>query len=648
MVDDQHLDIVTYNKNALNNLRRAVVLGQGQFSLVLARVNYRQLREVLLASLSEHLRFKVVTLPPSATRLREAIAAGESGLQPIDQVQALMVIGLDEVHQLESFLKAANLGRDELPKAFRRPVVLWVDDKGLQHLNRYAPDLKSFAATPIRFEYPVRSLVTVLTTQANATFSQILNDDSGLTFNDRLPLSDRTAEPLANRELSFALAQLEAAEQEPQGRQQAQLVDNELLADLLFLQGRTLHQQGDWQRARSYYEKSLTHWQQSTSNADKQAVLLFHLGLWWCSQAALNAEEPTPAWQKARRHFEACLDRFRQQNQPDRVARFILPLADVLYKLEDWSTLSAIAQEGITLHQDDPARLARDYGYLADVALAHHQLHHPAHHLAEGEDASPPEPSPEQSAEQSSDWPDAPQPDYLSEVQSFAQQALQISKSAQAEIEQRQPDSVAALRYHRSHYLYLLAVSQQLQGQAEDALIHLEQAWRLSDPRDDLSLYRRILERLWQLYYEHKYYAQAFTIKLAQRRIENLFGLRAFIGAGQIQPQPALPLSVRHPHPTATQPLSQGSHRSLNHNLNNSLDTTITAEIKASGRVQDIEAIASRLAQPRYPIVVIHGQSGVGKSSTLSAGLIPKLQNTISEGRTTLPLLIDSYSSWQT
>ena len=46
--DNPHLDIVTYNKNALNNMRRAVVLGQGQFSLILARVNYQHLQQVLL------------------------------------------------------------------------------------------------------------------------------------------------------------------------------------------------------------------------------------------------------------------------------------------------------------------------------------------------------------------------------------------------------------------------------------------------------------------------------------------------------------------------------------------------------------------------------------------------------------------------
>ena len=45
---DRTLDIVTYNQNSLNNLRRSVVLGQGQFSLILARANYQQLRQVLL------------------------------------------------------------------------------------------------------------------------------------------------------------------------------------------------------------------------------------------------------------------------------------------------------------------------------------------------------------------------------------------------------------------------------------------------------------------------------------------------------------------------------------------------------------------------------------------------------------------------
>ena len=602
---DTHLDILIYNQNALNNLRRAVVLGQGQFSLILARVNYRRLQQLLLSELGDRLRFDIISLPPTTTRLKDALLDATPAAAPIQQRQALMVTGLEAVRSLDSLLKAANLGRDELPKVFNCPVVLWVNDTTLQQLNRYAPDLKSFAATPLRFEYPTPSLMAVLSTQADHTFAQILETTQGISLSDRLPFSTSLTEPLASQELSFARAQLENHEHG---------LSDDLMADLLFLEGRNLHQQQDLARARSHYEESLRHWQQPSetdkpdtaiTRLDKQAVLLFHLGLWWRVQAVSKAIDPVYAYQQAKQYFEDCLAIFRQQDRPDRVGRFILALAEVLQKQADWPGLANIAQSGIDLHQSDPARLARDYGYLAEVAIARY-------------DADP-------------------RSEYLDEAREFARRALEISgqETGEQETGDRRQEvgeplsaRAIALRYHRGYYFYLLAVAGQLQGEPATAIAQLEKARQQTDPRYDLALYRNILSRLWQLYFDHQHYAEAFEIKLAQRRVENLFGLRAFIGASQIRP------------PVARSPYSELV------NSEGGLDEILAAEIRASGRAQDIEALVSRLAQPRYPIVVIHGQSGVGKSSTLSAGLVPRLRSLISEGRTTRPVLIDSYSDW--
>ncbi|MEL6814456.1 MAG: AAA family ATPase [Cyanobacteria bacterium J06598_3] len=717
MLDEQSLDIITYNKNALNNLRRAVVLGQGQFSLILARANYRQLQHVLIRELEAHLRLHPVALAPTTTGLREALIMGTITLRPVDQVQALMVTGIESVHQLESLLKSANLGRDELPKAFRYTIVLWVTDAVLQQLNRYAPDLKSFAASPLRFEYPVRSLITTLSDQANDTFTQILDSDQGIVLSNRIPLTPGLTEPLADRELAAALAQLETQEQ---------FVDNDLLADLLFLQGRNLHQQGDLARARSYYEKSLAHWQQQVpspqrvqdpvpappthpiSPVDKQAVLLFHLGLWWRSHgiwsAASAGDTYTADCRKARQYFEQCLAIFREQDRTDRVARFILALAEVLQKLENWTDLSAIAQEGTTLHQGDPARLARDYGYLAEIALAHYKNDPHPDYLSEAEryaqqalaisaecltniagdrivskapeknTNAPAEPTrsepnlsgfepkrsdsePERSdnviqlpvlkaASESSEFAtidseasQTPQPASLQPVSlqpaSLQPASLQPVSPQQTEaLEEQQIASQLALRYHQSCYYYLLAVAQQLQNQPKSAIAQLEKARSHSNPHYDISLHRRILNRLWHLHYAHQHYAKAFAIKLAQRRIETHFGLRAFIGAAQIQPSAEERNAYAAYHRTGKAAPSLDA------------STTLAMEIQASGRTQDIETLANRLTQPRYPLIVIHGQSGVGKSSLLSAGLRPKLHTLTSEGRSTLPVFINSYARW--
>ena len=635
LVNKQYLDIITYNKNALNNLRRAVSLGQDQFSLILARVNYQRLQRVLAIELGVSLHLDKVTIPADATNLRDVLEAQTSPTpSPVNQPRALMVTGLETVSEiapangdngkrtapLEKILRAANLGRDGLPKRFPYPVILWVNDAVLLQLNRYAPDLKSFAATPIRFEYPTQSLIAVLQEQAADIFTQILDVDKNIVLSHCLPLSTSITEPLASRELIFALAQLEQLPED-----QSELVNNGLIADLLFLQGRNLHQQGALIRARSYYEKSLLHWQQDDTDQpvrgvsstdenqgeskpnsvlkslDKQAILNFHLGLWWRQQAALKKEDKAAqaAYRQARQYFEHCLAIFRQQNRPDRIGRFVLALAEVVHKLEAWTALSAIAQESTHLHRHDPTRLARDYGYLSEVALAQYQQ--------------------------------TPLPTYLNEAQTLAQQALETTDQVMPKGAALTHTNKVALRYHRGCYFYLLARAHQLKGQSTKAVEHLERALQNIDPHYDLSLYRQILDRLWNLYYDHQQYAEAFEIKLEQRRVENLFGLRAFIGASKIQP--ASSASSYAPYET---PYSIASTDS----------TVLAAEIKASGRTEDIAALVDRLSQPRYPLVVMHGQSGVGKSSILHAGLMPRLRTLTSEGRITLPVMVSSYSNW--
>jgi hypothetical protein len=65
---------------------------------------------------------------------------------------ALMVFGLESVVAIDQVLSATNLVRDEFRKQFPFPLVLWINDEILQKLIRLAPDFKSWAANPIRFD----------------------------------------------------------------------------------------------------------------------------------------------------------------------------------------------------------------------------------------------------------------------------------------------------------------------------------------------------------------------------------------------------------------------------------------------------------------------------------------------------------------
>jgi WD40 repeat protein len=606
-------EIIAHNQEALDHLTRALTLGSGQFSLILARANYRRLCQILLETLATRHPFQRVHLPNRISSLREALQAALQASQPepleasstngtpeqetanLSSVcpSALMVTGLDHLTDPEAVFRAANLGRDAFIKTFNCPVVLWVSDRVLQSLNQYAPDFKSFAAAPIRFDYPLDELVASLHRAADNLFHHILDASQDHRLGNttlHLPTLGPELKALIDYELPFALADLK--------RQNASL-DADLQASLQFLQGRDAHNTQQMETARTCYEQSLQHWQQlDTAEAlDKRAVLLFHLGLWWRSHAVLQRATYRASCEQARRYFTDCLAIFQQQQRPDRLGRFLHALAEVLQKLEHWNDLATLAQGGLTLHQGDLIRLARDYGYLAEVALA------------------------------SQDWP-------LAQV--YAEQSLEQSQKAVQHITQQPPEEtlpeetlkispdviVMALRYHQGWYHFLLGQAQLHQGNVEAALQELENARQQTGPKYDLPLYRKILGTLRDLYYLRKEYRRAFYLKLEQRQVENLFGLRAFIGASPIQPY----------HETPYLGLAES--------------TTLATEIRASGRQHDVEQLVERLVQPRYPLVVIHGPSGVGKSSILRAGLVPALQQTTPEGRITIPVLIHNYRNW--
>ena len=64
------------------------------------------------------------------------------------------------------------------------------------------------------------------------------------------------------------------------------------------------------------------------------------------------------------------------------------------------------------------------------------------------------------------------------------------------------------------------------------------------------------------------------------------------------------------------------------------------------GGSQDIKRIIQRIGTPARKLTIIHGQSGVGKSSIIQAGLVPALQLTTFEARDVLPVLLQSYHDW--
>lgn len=587
-------NIVTHNQTALDNLQRALTLGRGQFSLILVRANYQRLTQLLLKQLGQQQSFHTVELSAHTRSLAKAIANRQRDLD--QSPAAVMVTGFDRVEALETMFKAANVGRNALLTKFPYPVMLWMNDTVLQDLTLYAADLKSFAAVPIQVDYPIQSLIEALHRSAAELFTYIL-DSHDSHFLDyaapHLPSLSNHLKILTEQELPFAIADLT--------HHRAQL-DGALQASLNFLQGREAHTPGRLKVARDYYEKSLNYWLQTDKTvedtSDQQAVLLLHLGLWWQTHAELQRSTYLASCRQARRFYERFIEVLRQQQCRDRTAIFIHVLAEILQKLEDWDALASLAREGLELHRGDPVRLARDYGYLAETALANEA------------------------------WTQAQQRataalDLLAQaVRSIQPFEPTVADTAEAPF-QVSPQSVRlALRYHQSRYYFLRGQALLHQGdetRLDEALRDLENARQKTNPSHNFHLYRDILSILQDLYFAKKLYLKAFTLKQEQRKLENQMGLRAFIGSSPIQPH----------RPSAD-------------------DSEVSpVEMLASDRQQAIEHLVNRLIQPQHTLVILHGESGVGKSSLLSGGLIPALRLATAEGRTTLPLLVRSYHSWE-
>ena len=148
--DSEDLDV--NNKRSLKRLERALSMSEGQFSLILVCCNYPSWRLPVMKQLKTHscVHIQELTLHPSVNTLFTTILTTLEDPPP----SALMVFGLESVVAIDQVLGATNLVRDEFRKRFPFPLVLCINDEILQKLIRLAPDFKSWAGNPIRFEVP--------------------------------------------------------------------------------------------------------------------------------------------------------------------------------------------------------------------------------------------------------------------------------------------------------------------------------------------------------------------------------------------------------------------------------------------------------------------------------------------------------------
>ncbi|MCT7980709.1 nSTAND1 domain-containing NTPase [Laspinema olomoucense] len=553
-------DAINQNQQALAELIWAVEMSRGQFKLMLVRCNYGTLRDVLVQQLREQctLNIREIVLEPTVKQVYSSLRERLGDEIP----DAVMIFGLESAAALDVVLTSLNQVREEFRKNCPFPVIFWINDEVSVQLTRLAPDFESWASLS-EFAIAPEDLLAALTEETDRLFVEVF-----AAGNQRFVANKEIFRKRYPFEMTLALQDLEKARQP---------LNPTLAATLPFVWGREAYTCDRIDEALNYYQHSLQLWQQQDAKGaqERAAAVLYHIGLCYARTAELDRGNSELCWKQAQSVFQQCLDSFDAAGRPDLVAQFIGQLGETFRQLNDYASLQKLAQSAIKLHQTsgNTVQLARDYGFLAQVAL--HQQN----------------------------W------DHAKEL---AEKALEILVTNTQQGQQ-----------HQGLYLLLLARSLRQLGEEEEAHDRLEEAVK-GDPADNPHLYIEILEELRSLYYKQSQYVSAFDRKQERLSIEQQFGLRAFIGAGRLEPQ----------RQARSQPMPMESPGS------------VAREILASGRQKDLERLIQRIGSTQYKLTVIHGPSGVGKSSLVQAGLLPALKQTGIGDRDILPVSQRLYTDW--
>ncbi|NET83509.1 MAG: tetratricopeptide repeat protein [Moorea sp. SIO1F2] len=659
--------VATHHRDAVEELAWAIAASEGQFLLMLAHCNYAKWRKRVVRKLHKisSVPIREVFLDQSActlyTTLRQEI--GE------EQPAALMVFGLESVTDLDELLIATNQVREEFRKNFQFPLVLWINDEVLCKLIRITPDFHSWATT-VMFQIPTSSLISNLQQKANSLFSKVLE----LGASEICP-NDAILGAGYSQEIKFALRDLESGNHE---------LPPQLLASLNFVWGREAYGLGKIDVAITHYQKSLEFWQQEPRKhqskpenngeilpglgvptfrsrkpitpppREREAVILFHLGLCYCDQAKqYPAGDPSYGenWHKAKEYLEQCLVVFEQEQRPDLVAKFINQLGEILQSLQAWEDLESLAKKSLALHRNysAPVQIAQDYGFIAKVAL-HKSRWQEAYTNAQYANVIITKVTEEQGVAQDREdllaygtggtggskkfsyYPASIQAQQQQQYSSYQENSALYCLNGVVNI-----DKISQKYTNKSpvgRYLLLLAQAQQHLGQHSEAISHLERARELGIG-DDPKLYLEILETLGTLYWQQKRYQAAFRLKQERLAIAQQNGLLAFIGAVKLKSSQQNPLPQ---NPLPQNPLPQTKSKG---------SATVSQAMTASDWQHKVKELVQRIASTQHKLTVIYGQAGVGKSSLLEAGLIPALKQQPIGKRDVVPIRLKVYTDWE-
>ncbi|MDD1474033.1 hypothetical protein MEO41_22370, partial [Dolichospermum sp. ST_sed4] len=584
------------NEGNFRKLIRVITLSHGEFSLILLRCNYTFFQEQIFSKLQEVETVKKIHLLPNIKTIYTNIADQLTYQLDHEPPSALMVFGLESVQNIDAVLTATNQAREEFRNNFNFPVFFWVNDAVLRKIIRLAPDFKNWATT-IEFKPPSHQLINFIQQETDKIF------DSDIT----------------NFLFAYFCQELATAKQDLQ--QRGENLDPAINASLEYVFGYRDYLDDNLDSALEHYQQSLIFWQES-NNLDRQGTLLVNLGLIYYRKASINQIDNQNSWEQARNYFEQSLEIFKQTKNQDLLSQYITLLCEVYLKSQAWDDLEQLVNESLEIHQQQNNYLlflAKDYGFLAELALCKSNFQEGKNHAETAlqilHDIQSPLPNPLLRGEGTGNN------DHKASLLVGEGTGDNDHKASLLQGER----FLHIPKNEQVYYQFLLAKSYHGLGEISKSIEILETAKTNTQIGYNPQLYIDILNQLNLLYFQQEEYLTAFYTKQEKLQIEQQYGFRAFVGASYLNPQ-----------------------RKIIQSVNSDKENTdeIAQEIVASGREEYVKRLRSKIAEDRCRLIVIHGQSGVGKSSILQAGLIPALEQETIKAKQVLPILLRAYTNW--
>ena len=602
---EQAEKILETNERALSTLARAITLSEGQFALILVRCNYEICKQQMWERLQvlTGVPLQQLVLQESSATLYTLILNAIMGASP----SALIVFNLESVIGIDQVLIATNQVRDEFPKSLKFPLVLWVTDEVLHKLTRFAPDFKSWAVTSIKFELATENLVSLWQQTTQEILAKIFASDPGqFLTNEQLNLAPGCRQ---RQELESALRDLEIRGVNLAAAQ---------VATWQFILGRDAFTHDEIDVALEHYQQSWQFWQQRVRRGEDREQLFSYSS----TSVLSDADLPSIVGSEETEGENVGFLNPSESNQLE-YAGVLLHHKGLCYcrlaqlqpnqKYRSWEQARESFSASIEIFT-----ATQRWDWVAQLTIQLGEVLQNLQSWTDLEALALRSLTQLQSANSSAQMPQAY--GFLAAVAMHQSNWEDAKVLAQTALELLDP-SPSPKPQHRGWYLLILAKAERELGELEAAIANLEQALQIpglvpNSPDQHPQLYLDILALLRSLYQEQKQYLRAFELKQQQRLIEQQYGFSTFLGA--------VPLRYFTRQGRRLSPL----------------------EIAAAGRLPDVNRLIERLSRNDHKLTVIHGASGVGKSSLINAGLVPALESRTLSAREVIPVVQKVYRDW--